>query len=51
MSRIVITREDSRRNSFNLISPGILGMGMGIGLSDACYPRPSVCGTELESRL
>jgi hypothetical protein len=49
MSRIVITREDSGRNSFNF--SGILGMGLGIGLSDAYYPRPSVGGGELESRL
>jgi len=49
MSRIVITRRDSGRNSFNF--SGIAGMGMGIGLSDAYYPRQSVGGVELESRL
>jgi hypothetical protein len=49
MSRIVITREDSGHDTFNF--SGILGMGMGIGLSDAYYPRQSVGGGELESRL
>ena len=49
MSRIVITRRDSGSNSFNF--SGIGGMGMGIALSDAYYPRRSVGGGELESRL
>jgi hypothetical protein len=49
MSRIVITRRDSGRDSFNF--SGIMGMGMGIALSDAYYPRRSVGGGELESRL
>jgi hypothetical protein len=49
MSRIVITRRDSGGNSFNF--SGIMGMGMGIALSDAYYPRQSVGGGELESRL
>ncbi len=49
MSRIVITRRDSGRNSFNF--SGIMGMGMGIALSDTYYPRQSVGGGELESRL
>ncbi len=49
MSRIVITRRDSGRGSFNF--SGIMGMGMGIALSDAYYPRQSVGGGELESRL
>jgi hypothetical protein len=49
MSRIVITRRDSGHDSFNF--SGIVGMGMGIALSDAYYPRQSVGGGELESRL
>ena len=49
MSRIVITRTDSGHESFNF--SGIMGMGMGIALSDAYYPRRSVGGGELESRL
>ena len=48
MSRVVITRRDSGRDSFNF--SGIMGMGMGIALSDAYYPRQSVGGGELESR-
>ena len=49
MSRIVITRRDSGQDGFNF--SGILGMGLGIALSDAYYPRQSVGGGELESRL
>jgi len=49
MSRIVITRRDSGRDSFNF--SGITGMGMGIALSDAYYPRQSVGGGEIESRV
>jgi hypothetical protein len=49
MSRIVITRRDSGRDGFNF--SGIMGMGMGIALSDAYYPPKSVGGGELESRL
>jgi hypothetical protein len=49
LSRIVITRRDSGKKSFNFSS--VLGTGMGIALSDAYYPRPSVGGGELESRL
>jgi len=49
MSRIVITRRDSGHDGFNF--SGIVGMGMGIALSDAYYPRQSVGGGELESRL
>jgi hypothetical protein len=48
-TRIVITRRDSGRDSFNF--SGIAGMGMGIALSDAYYPRQSLGGGELESRL
>ncbi len=49
MSRIVITRSDSGHDTFNF--SGILGMGMGIALSDAYYPRQSVGGGELEERV
>ncbi len=49
LSRIVITRRDSGVASFNF--SGIIGTGMGIALSDAYYPRQSVGGGELESRV
>jgi hypothetical protein len=47
LSRTAITRTDSGHESFNF--SGILGMG--IALSDAYYPRQSVGGRELESRV
>ena len=49
LSRIVITKRDSGRESFNF--SGIVGTGMGIALSDAYYPPRSVGGGELESRI
>ena len=49
LSRVVVTRRDSGRPIFNFA--GVIGMGMGIALSDAYYPRPSVGGGELESRI
>lgn len=49
LSRVFITKRDSGKDSFNF--SGILGMGMGIALSDAYYPRLSVGGGELESRV
>jgi hypothetical protein len=49
LSRIVITKRDSGRESFNF--SGIAGTGMGIALSDAYYPPRSVGGGELESRI
>jgi hypothetical protein len=49
LSRIAITRRDSGRRGFNF--SGVLGTGLGIALSDAYYPRPSVGGGELESRV
>jgi hypothetical protein len=49
LSRAVITRRDSGCNSFNF--SGILGMGMGIALSDAYYPSGSRGARELESRI
>jgi hypothetical protein len=49
MSRVVITRRDSGKDSFNF--SGILGMGMGIGLSNAYYPPASVNAAEMGSRV
>ena len=49
LSRTVITRDDSGREGFNFA--GVMGMGMGIALSDAYYPPQSVGGGELRSRL
>lgn len=49
LSRVVITKRDSGRDSFNF--SGIVGTGMGIVLSDAYYPPRSVGGGELESRI
>jgi hypothetical protein len=49
LSRVVVTRRDSGRNSFNF--SGILGMGMGIALSNVYYPAQSRNGEETESRV
>jgi hypothetical protein len=49
MSRVVITRRDSGKDGFNF--SGILGMGMGIALSNAYYPPQSVSATEMGSRV
>jgi hypothetical protein len=49
MSRIAITRRDSGRDSFNF--SGIVGMSLGIGLSNAYYPWRSQNGSEMGSRL
>ena len=49
VSRVVITRRDSGKNAFNF--SGIVGMGMGIGLSNAYYPPKSVSAGEMESRV
>ena len=49
LSRVVVTRRDSGRPIFNFA--GVMGIGMGIALSDAYYPSPSVGGGELESRV
>jgi hypothetical protein len=49
MSRVVITRRDSGKDGFNF--SGILGMGMGIGLSNAYYPPASVNALEMGSRV
>ncbi len=49
ISRIVITRKDSGRNTFNY--SGILGMVTGIALSNAYYPPSSVNAPEFGSRV
>jgi len=49
ISRAVITRTDSGKRTFDYA--GILGMGMGIGLSNAYYPAASVNGTEVAKRF
>jgi hypothetical protein len=48
MSRAVITRRDSGKNGFNF--SGILGMEMGIALSNTYYPPKSVNGQEVAER-
>lgn len=48
MSRVVVTRLDSGRDSFNF--SGIAGMEMGIALSNAYYPPKSVNGGEMAYR-
>ena len=49
MSRIAISRRDSGKNGFNF--SGLMGMGLGIALSNAYYPPVSVSGGEMESRI
>lgn len=49
MTRVVITRTDAGKPSFNY--SGIGGMAMGIGLSNAYYPSRSVNGTEVAMRF
>jgi hypothetical protein len=49
LSRVVVTRTDSGVTSFNYA--GILGMGMGIALSNAYYPESSVNGEEVATRF
>jgi len=49
ISRVAVTRADSGKTTFNY--SGILGMGMGIGLSNAYYPAASVTGTEVARRF
>jgi hypothetical protein len=48
VSRVVITRRDSGKDSFNF--SGIVGMEMGIALSNAYYPPKSVNGGEMAYR-
>jgi hypothetical protein len=49
LSRVVVTRTDAGNRSFNYA--GILGMGMGIALSNAYYPNSSVSGSVVATRL
>jgi hypothetical protein len=49
LSRVVITRTDAGRQRFNF--SGILGMSMGIALSNAYYPDSSVNGEEVGARF
>ncbi len=49
LSRAVITRTDKGTERFNY--SGIIGMSMGIALSNAYYPDPSVNGEEVASRF
>jgi hypothetical protein len=48
VSRVVITRRDSGKDGFNF--SGVLGMEMGIALSNAYYPPKSVNGSEVAYR-
>jgi hypothetical protein len=48
LSRAVIIRRDSGKDSFNF--SGIVGMELGIGLSNAYYPPKSVNGGEMAYR-
>jgi hypothetical protein len=48
VSRAVITRRDSGKDSFNF--SGVVGMELGIGLSNAYYPPKSVNGGEMAYR-
>jgi hypothetical protein len=48
VSRAAITRRDSGKNAFNF--SGIVGMEMGIALSNAYYPPKSVNGEEVAER-
>ena len=49
MSRLAVTRQDSGRAAFNV--SGVLGMAMGIALSNAYYPNDSVNGSVTGSRF
>jgi len=49
ISRVVITRRDSGKDTFN--TSGLGGMGLGIVLSNAYYPKQSRDGDEMESRI
>ena len=48
VSRAIVTRRDSGKNSFNF--SGIVGMELGIALSNAYYPPKSVNGGEMAYR-
>jgi len=49
LSRVVVTRTDKGTQRFNY--SGMLGMGLGIGLSNAYYPDSSVNGEEVATRF
>ena len=49
LSRVVVTRTDSGNDQFNY--SGMLGMSMGIALSNAYYPEASVNGKEVAYRF
>jgi hypothetical protein len=49
LSRVVVTRTDKGTERFNF--SGMLGMGLGIGLSNAYYPDSSISGEEVASRF
>ncbi len=49
LSRVAVTRTDAGKNTFNY--SGMLGMGMGIALSNAYYPDSSVNGEEVLTRF
>jgi hypothetical protein len=49
LSRVVVTRTDEGKNRFNF--SGILGMSMGIALSNAYYPDSSVSAGEVGYRF
>lgn len=49
MSRLFVTRQDSGQAAFNI--SGVLGMGMGIALSNAYYPSSNVNGSVVGSRF
>jgi len=49
MSRLFVTRQDSGQSAFNI--SGVLGMGMGIALSNAYYPSSNVNRSVVDSRF
>jgi hypothetical protein len=49
LSRVFVTRSDAGKEQFNY--SGMIGMGMGIALSNAYYPASSVNGEEIASRF
>jgi hypothetical protein len=49
LSRVVVTRTDAGKDRFNY--SGVIGMSMGIALSNAYYPDASVNGEEVASRF
>jgi hypothetical protein len=49
LSRVAITRTDRGTQRFNY--SGVVGMGLGIGLSNAYYPDSSITGEEVATRF